>query len=341
MIQLRPAMLACLAVGIGALPATKRTACTPTAQWTAWSDIKYAFIFGDSYTQTGFDYTLSPPSTSNPFGNPEYPGWTSSNGPNWVGYLTVKYNASLLQTYNLAYGGATVDSDLVTPYLPTVVSVKQQVLEQFIPGYSGDSPSAPSAPEWSGADSVFAFWIGINDVGNTYGSGEEAWDILYAKIFDVYSGLVDELYLSGARNFVFINVPPVDRSPLTVGQGQSSVEGEKVAIASWNQRTEDMATALKLNHTDEVNVWVYDSNKSFGEVIDDPGSYEQTSGLKNTTAYCEAYQNGTPEDDTLTQSCGVAVNEYFWLNNLHPTYPIHDVVAQQVGDALVAGPTVC
>lgn len=51
--------------------------------------------------------------------------------------------------------------------------------------------------------------------------------------------------------------------------------------------------------------------------------------------------SGTPNDNTLTPSCGVAVNEYFWLNNLHPTYPIHAVVAQQVADALVAGPSVC
>lgn len=207
-----------------------------------------------------------------------------------MGYLTVKYNASLLQTYNLAYGGATVDSALVQPYQPTVLSVKQQVQDEFLPGYTGDSPKAPSAPKWTGADSVFAFWIGINDVGNSYGAGPDSSGPLYTKIFDVYSGLVDQLYSSGARNFVFINVPPVDRSPLTVGQGQSSVDTEKAAIEDWNQRVADTAAALKANHTGEVNVWLYDSNKSFGDVMDDPSIYEETAGLKNTTAYCAAYQ---------------------------------------------------
>ncbi|KAL7621997.1 hypothetical protein AAE478_007498 [Parahypoxylon ruwenzoriense] len=291
--------------------------------------------------EPGFNFTQSPPSPSNPFGNPEYPGWTSSNGPNWVGFLTVKYNASQLQAYNLAYGGATVDSDLVRPYMPTILSVKQQVQEEFVPGYTGDSPSAPSAPEWTSADSVFSFWIGINDVGNSYGSGADSSGLLYTQIFDVYSGLVDQLYQAGARNFVFINVPPVDRSPLTVGQGQNSVDMEKAAIADWNGRVADTAAALKNNHTDEVNVWIYDSNKSFGEVIDNPNTYEQTAELKNTTDFCSAYQNGTPEENTLISSCGVAVNEYFWLNNLHPTYPIHEVVAKQVADALVKGPNVC
>ena len=35
------------------------------------------------------------------------------------------------------------------------------------------------------------------------------------------------------------------------------------------------------------------------------------------------------------------VNQYFWLNSLHPTYPIHDVVAEQVVKSLKAGPNVC
>ncbi|KAI5861427.1 carbohydrate esterase family 16 protein [Durotheca rogersii] len=334
--------LACLAVGgAGALPSENRDACVVTAQWTGWENIKHAFVFGDSYTQTGFNYTLSPPSPEKPFGNPDYPGWTSSNGPNWVGFLTFKYNASRLQTYNLAYGGATVDSALVQPYIPTVLSVRQQVEDEFTPAYTGASPRAPSAPRWTGADSLFAFWIGINDVGNTYGSGPDAWPSLYSRIFSVYAGLVAKLYDAGARNFVFLNVPPVDRSPLTVGQGQRAAEQERAAIADWNGRVADLAAALKSNHTEQVNVWLYDTNESFGRVIDNPTAFPQTAGLKNTTAYCTAYQNGTPTQDTLTPSCGVAVNEYFWLNNLHPTYPIHELVAKEVVDKLEAGPGVC
>lgn len=238
----------------------------------------------------GFNYTLTPPSADNPFGNPAYPGYTSSNGPNWVGYLTVKYNASQLQTYNFAYGGATVDSALVKPYQPTVLSVKQQVQEEFLPGYTGDAPTAQSPPPWTGADSVFALWIGINDVGNSYSAGANSSGPLYTQVFDVYSGLVDQLYGSGARNFVFVNVPPVDRSPLTVGQGEEAVAVEKAAIEDWNQRVVDTAAALKRNHTEDANVWVYDANKSFGEVLDDPSVYEQTAGLKNTTTFCAAYQ---------------------------------------------------
>ncbi|KAI5922461.1 hypothetical protein F4810DRAFT_264852 [Camillea tinctor] len=342
---LKANILSLFTLGVSALPSVKRTTlaeCSATAAWSGWSDIKHAFIFGDSYTQTGFDYTSTAPSAASPLGNPTSPayGWTSSNGPNWVYYLTFKYNASLLQTYNFAYGGATVDSDLVAPYTPTVLSLKDQVETEFIPGYTGDAPTAPSAPAWTGADSVFAFWIGINDVGNSYWKGAEELATLNSQIFDVYSDLVGQLYDAGARNFVFINVPPVDRSPLTVGQGSDSAASEKADIATWNGLVEDLAASLKSNNS-ETNVWVYDSNKSFGAVMDDPSAYEATSGLKNTTDYCTAYENGTSEQDTLNPSCGVPVNEYFWLNNLHPTSPIHEVVALEIADALNVAPTVC
>ena len=50
--------------------------------------------------------------------------------------------------------------------------------------------------------------------------------------------------------------------------------------------------------------------------------------------------SGTPEEDTLIESCEYAVNEFFWLNNLHPTYPVNDVVAEGVAKLLSGAPNV-
>ena len=65
--------------------------------------------------------------------------------------------------YNYAYGGATIDSALVAPYEPTVLSVKDQVA-QFISGAAAKPASAP----WTAANAMFSVWIGINDIGNSY-----------------------------------------------------------------------------------------------------------------------------------------------------------------------------
>ncbi|KAI1118323.1 carbohydrate esterase family 16 protein [Nemania sp. NC0429] len=336
MVQLTAAIVSSLALGASALAVGHQAGQHDHGRktWAGWKSIKQAFIFGDSYTQTGFDYTLAQPSAANPFGNPTYPGWTSSNGPNWVSYLTFKYNASKLLTYNLAYGGATVDATLVTPYEPTVKSLRDQVESEFIPGYTGSARKAT----WTGKESVFAIWIGINDIGNSYWQGADGTAALNAKIFAVISSLVDKIYAAGGRNFVFINVPPLDRTPLIIPQGATAVSLSKADVTAWNQKVVDLAKTLKTKA--DTNVWVYDSNKSFGDVMNNPKSHPESAGLKNTTAFCAAYQNGTPSPTTLDPSCGVPANQYFWLNNLHPTSAIHEVVARGIASLLTAGPNI-
>ncbi|KAH7107642.1 hypothetical protein BKA62DRAFT_667687 [Auriculariales sp. MPI-PUGE-AT-0066] len=120
-----------------------------------WGTTKNLFVFGDSYTTTGYNVTLGVDSAT--------PGWTSSNGPNWVMSLTDTYNVNQTKVYNLAYGGATTDSQLVTPYLPTVISFDDQVdlWNKYF------SPPPELAP-WKSSDTLFAIMIGINDIGNSW-----------------------------------------------------------------------------------------------------------------------------------------------------------------------------
>jgi hypothetical protein len=77
--------------------------------------------------------------------------------------LTSRYNITDTKVFNLAYGGATIDSKLVTPYLATVQSVVTQVglFEKYL-------AHKPTGAHWNSSNSLFAFWIGINDVGNSF-----------------------------------------------------------------------------------------------------------------------------------------------------------------------------
>ena len=99
---------------------------------------------------------------------------------------------------------------------------------------------------------------------------------------------MDELYYAGARNFLFVNVPPVDRAPLTLVQSAANQAEEKADILAWNNALISMAKALKTDKPD-VNVFTVDANMLFTEVLDNPASFPQTALYKNTTAYCDAY----------------------------------------------------
>ncbi|TLD25882.1 carbohydrate esterase family 16 protein [Venturia nashicola] len=331
--------------------------------WPGWKGIKYMFVFGDSYTQTGFNPSGIQPSLGNPLGNPPYPGWTSSNGPNWVDYLTVEYNSSNLLTYNFADGGATIDAKLAKPWKPEVLSLSDQVEKRYLKNYANKPPQAP----WALSNSLFAFWIGINDVGDTYWEKNTS---RVDKLFEKYTSLVEEVYQTGARNFVFLGVPPLERTPFTSGN-KEKVELEVKAVKSWNSDLIKMSAALRARHPDTTSL-VFQTIDVYNRVLDNPLSYPQTKGLKDTKDFCGVYPNMRSSTlDRYTQemitrypiphgiadsrvvsnngknevllgepgSCKYKNSEYFWYNDMHPTSPIHEATAAELSKLLAKWPS--
>ena len=90
-------------------------------------------------------------------------------------------------TYNYAYGGATIDANLVTPYTPTVLSLTDQV-NQFLNG----AGKKPSTSPWTSTNALFSIWIGINDIGNSYyQSGDRG--AFSDVLLNAYFALIDKL----------------------------------------------------------------------------------------------------------------------------------------------------
>jgi hypothetical protein len=103
-----------------------------------------------------------------------------------VDFLTTVYNRSTVLTYNLADGGATIDGTLIKPWKPEVESLTDQVRKRYLPNYANKPAHAP----WTAKTSLFAFWIGINDVGNSY------WDSNSSRVdtaFKLYMDILDEV----------------------------------------------------------------------------------------------------------------------------------------------------
>ncbi|KAI4288642.1 MAG: hypothetical protein L6R35_002095 [Caloplaca aegaea] len=289
--------------------------CSPTSRVHGSS--------GDSYTSTSFNINGPQPSVENPLGNPAYPGATSANGPNYVDFLTTTYNQSFIRTFNLGYGGATIDPSLVgSPYGLIVQSFRQQVQEEFVPTYATNS-----GVEWTGSNSLFTVFFGINDVILSYGQRNSTLNFLLIKSYENY---VQKLYAAGARNFLFMNVPPIDRSPGTLARDAATQARMAGYIGEFNFRLILLVYNFAVHYPD-TTVWLFDTNWLFTRLLNNgPGSFQETSGYVNVTDYCTAYQHGTPTLTYLDPSCGVSVNAYLWLNDLHPTYPVHNLIASQI-----------
>ncbi|KAI0700963.1 hypothetical protein C8T65DRAFT_656929 [Cerioporus squamosus] len=291
--------------GASSAPATTTTSTTtaPTSVPSGVDKANFWFSFGDSYTQTGFTTTGAVPAPGNPLGNPPYPGYTAVGGTNWVDVDTTVYNKSLILTYNYAYGGATINASLVQPYEPTVLSLIDQVNE-----FMGQAASKPAFAPWTSNNALFSVWIGINDIGNSYyQSGDR--DAFSDVLLDSYFGQVQKLYNVGARNFLFVNVPPVDRSPLMLSQSADAQALEKKVITGFNSKLASRVASFAAANSG-VKTWFWDSNAAFTTVLNNPTAY----GFVDATSYGGA--------------------KSFWGNNYHPSSAAHDIWGKDVAAVL-------
>lgn len=238
------------------------------------------FIFGDSYSRTGFRLENDQPSPENPLGNPPYPGKTSANGPNWVDFLTTTWNETYVETINFSRGGAVVDKALVPASSP-VKALRDQVEDLYQFDYAGH----PSFFDWRPQTTLFGIWIGFNDMTN--GRRKNKDPLVFEKSIDEYARLVGELYRSGARNFLFLTLPPVERTPMIIAWGSSKVRRVTADVAEWNRNLAKLVQDLEERHPD-VTTFTYDIHKLFTEVMDDHTQYEITRPYLNMTDYCRA-----------------------------------------------------
>ncbi|TBU26745.1 hypothetical protein BD311DRAFT_808224 [Dichomitus squalens] len=302
----------CIPGSASSAPAPTSTSSISTAPTSVPSGVGRAnfwFSFGDSYTQTGFTTTGAIPAPGNPLGNPPYPGYTAVGGTNWIDVDTTVYNKSLVLTYNYAYGGATINASLVTPYEPTVLSLIDQVNE-----FMGQVANKPASAPWTSENALFSVWIGINDIGNSYyESGDR--DAFSDTLLDSYFGQVQELYAHtslgnvGARNFLFINVPPIDRSPLMLAQSADAQALEKTVIAGFNSKLAARAQSFAAANSG-VTTWLWDSNTAFTTVLDNPTAY----------GFVDAVSYGGTND--------------FWGNNYHSSSAAQTLWGQGVAAVL-------
>ncbi|KAJ5622696.1 Acetylesterase [Penicillium herquei] len=250
----------------------------------------YFFTFGDSYSMTSFNITGEQATPADPMGNPALGTGTTGGGINWIGDLTTVDNDTLILSYNLAVGGATIDNNIINA---GVEDMATQVAS-FVSVY-GDKPGI--AP-WSSDDTVFGFWIGINDVGWAYASEEAS--VLVPELMAEYKSLVQQIYDLGGRKFLFLNVPPTSRSPYILASGLAASRAHAAWMAVFNEHLKLMALGFRDEHPD-VEYVLYDSWTFMTGILDNPHEW--------------GYPNNTCIDADGT-TC-------IWWNDYHPGLRYH------------------
>jgi len=184
----------------------------------------------------------------------------------------------LITVFDYAAGGKTVSG------------VKYQIEQQFI-------PHIEKMPGWTAEDTLFVTWVGINDLACTSQPSPQL-DILFKS--------QELLYNAGARNFLFIDVPPIDRSPAVLRFRDLTDNSIMPRYNDWNIALRSSSISFASGHVD-ATVLLFSSHATFSRVLDNPVGHD----------FHEA-------DAARKGGKGI------WMDHLHPTSKMHEVVAKDL-----------
>jgi len=258
----------------------------PNRKWRGYDQLKYLFVFGDSYSAVGFPPTCPEPDKANPIGVP-WPGSTwSEDKPIWVGHLIDRYTKQDLLVYDYAIGGYTV------------TGVAAQIQDYFL---KSDGPGSDERKRWKAEDSLSIIWVGVNDI-----AGEIDVEKSLKRLFQSQ----DELYKSGARNFLVFNVPPLPNRWSTFKHSvvPSRVLREK-NCAEWNARLPALISSFTHDEHPDTSTFLFDAHAVFERVLADPTSH------------------GFGDADG---EAGAAADGEVWVDFIHPTSAMHRIIAEEV-----------
>ncbi|KAG6872551.1 hypothetical protein C0995_008895 [Termitomyces sp. Mi166 len=277
--------------------------------------IKNLVTFGDSYT----DVVV-----------------TGDAGVSWPTYAAGYAQVSL---HPFARAGATCSNNLTfRPFPP--------LFESQLPLYFAEKNNG--SLELDPKETLYTLWIGTNDLGvNSLISGSNS-----ASLVDVTNCMVNwvkVLYESGARNFLFQNMIPLETTPLyapdsypnrywTVERNTTQWSNFMTELTlSGNALTKLLLTALAPTLPGS-HIGYFDSHALFTDMYTNPAKYLNGTAPLNVTgaiSSCVFELNGSTGVCT-TVTDPKAQDSYLWYDELHPSEQADRVVAREVA-AVIEG----
>ncbi|KAI0770406.1 GDSL lipase/esterase [Fomes fomentarius] len=279
--------------------------------------IKNLVTFGDSYTDVDGH---------------------ADGGIMWPVFAAEDGNFNL---FPFAKSGATCSNNLTTRPFPSV-------FESQLPLYFTEKAngSLKLKPE----ETIYTLWIGTNDVGvSALLTGSQTPGVTIVDTVACAVNWVKVLYASGARNFIFQNMIPLEFVPLYAADSypnrywtaqRNTTEWSvfmKELTTSGNAIAKLMLQALapKLHG---AHLALFDSHSLFTDMINHPQLYLNGTAPLNVTGAVHAcvFKEGESTGDTgeCTDAVGTDQDSFLWFDELHPSVQAERVVAQAISDVV-------
>lgn len=176
--------------------------------------------------------------------------------------------------------------------------------------------SAGNGRSWNSKRSIFASWIGINDINWCSLLFSPKPDVPFRQCLsphlDEYFILMDSLYNTSARNYFFVNMPPLRRAQMVAESGQRTVDDYAEDVELFNDHLLPRYVNNFTATHGGVKAIIYDAHRFFSKILDHPQWY----GFKNNYCYsCTGCYN---------------VTGWFWSNNYHSVWQVHERLAEDM-----------
>lgn len=296
---------------------------------------EYLVTFGDSWTDNGrlVYYIVNNGQAPPPGQMHDYSNVTASGGLSWAQFAANSVGAQLR---DYAVSGAVCSNQIVERYFSYIGRSFPAVLDDEIPSFQADVNYRSLYPNRNAQNTVYALWIGTNDLGfDAFLSDSEAPGKTIADFVECAFNVFDAIYQKGGRRFVLLNTAPLELTPLYAhpkngGTGDSQFWTTKTRynMTEYGQKIKQYSSAVNQAwkyglafHRKLSNRWagatidLFDVHQLFRDIIANPTSY--LDAPYNVTGYWHhCPPSGSPCED-LT-SLGPR-SGFLWYDELHPS----------------------
>lgn len=161
---------------------------------------------------------------------------------------------------------------------------------------------------WSGDKSLIGIWFGINDIHAEVNSGLDVSEETAESLINI----VNDLYSEGGRNFLFINIPSIEKFPM-YSDWKLTIEE---LILNLNSALEKKVMEFHMSHND-ANIFIYNAYDEINHIIENKSQYN-FSVVDKSPDYGET-----------------DVDSYLLRDDNHLSSRAHKILAQDMEDFLL------
>ncbi|KAI1841448.1 hypothetical protein JX265_001484 [Neoarthrinium moseri] len=313
--------------------------------------------FGDSYTDEGrlsayfANNGSAPPPATNTAGS----NFTASGGYAWGHFATQLLGAKY---YDYAVSGAFCSNEIFSRYLAGINRSFPSVLEDEIPSFLEDvayvDPAAGTNtfyPNRQSDNTVYALWIGTNDLGtNAFLTDSQKSGLTITNFVECIWDVFDAIYKTGGRHFVLLNEAPLEYSPLYAAPQNSGVGDDHYwtdkttyNMTEYEQKMKEYTTSVNTmfdygvpvqvkikSRWPDASVAIFNVHQLILDIRSEPEKY------LDAPANVTGFYNHCALDGSNCITSENPLSSFLWYDELHPSERTDEIIGKEFAK-LVSG----